>query len=381
MPNIAFNDKTIAAINVNKTTWFTNSLKGAVPGLRLMAGARSKTWYMNKRDGGKVRQVRIGAFPELTVEIARRHGRDLINAVEAGTMQERIDNDTRTFSEALDGYIERNTAAGSLSEGSAEDYRRLIRVHASDWSDQPLNRITTRDVERRFLEMDGHAGVCNKLIRVVRQVYKYAMAHDDALLDPTRVIQRLRPEPRRQPLTHDLALAMGDVLEITNPVKRAAWFLLLHTGLRSGSLRTMTWDDVDFRARTIARGAGDQKNKEARTFPISNAALAVFKKLKKGKYDAHLCFPSFRRYGPLDQLDAMPHARQHDMRHHFTTAGALCNVPEYALAFLRGDKVTTVNQSVATYLHNIVEHSTVNRISKRLISKSKVKVGDIFEGV
>lgn len=366
MPQIAFNDANIAAIRATKTTWYTDSSKRAVRGLRLMAGARSKTWYLNKREGAKVRQVKLGPFPELNVEKARRRARDMINAVEEGTLQSRIDNDTRTLTEALDGYIERNMSSGSLSERTAQDYRDVIRVHASDWTNLPLTRITTREVERRFIDLEDHVAVGNKLIRVVRQVYKYAMAHDDALRDPTRVIQRLRPEPRREPIAHDLAVVMKDILNVENPVRRTAWQLLLHTGIRSSNLRSLTWGDVDLDARTVHLAR--MKNGESRMLPLSDASVALFESVRR--YDDRWCLPSFKRPGPLDHLDALPHARQHDMRHHFTTAAALCQIPEYAIAFLRGDRVTTTAQAMAGYMHQIADHSTVNLISEHILEKT-----------
>ena len=36
-----------------------------------MAGSTTKTWYLNRRDNGKVRQVKLGTFPEMNVERAR----------------------------------------------------------------------------------------------------------------------------------------------------------------------------------------------------------------------------------------------------------------------------------------------------------------------
>ena len=59
MPKIAFNDSNISAINVTKTTWFTDSSKRAVRGLRLMAGSTTKSWYLNKRIDGKVRDLNV----------------------------------------------------------------------------------------------------------------------------------------------------------------------------------------------------------------------------------------------------------------------------------------------------------------------------------
>ena len=57
MPRINFSDNNIRAINVTKTTWFSDSSKKAMRGLRLMAGATRKTWYYNRRIGSKSHQV------------------------------------------------------------------------------------------------------------------------------------------------------------------------------------------------------------------------------------------------------------------------------------------------------------------------------------
>jgi integrase len=367
MAKIAFSDATISAIKSTKATFYSDSSKRAVPGLRLMVGPRSKSWYLNKREGRKVRQIRLGEFPDLMVELARRRAREMINAVETGKVEEVRDHE-RTFTEALEEYIRHKVSLGSLSEKTAEDYRGVIRVHAPDLGSRPLNKITTRDVEGRFLALEGHPSLSNKLVRVMRQTYKHACAHDDDLRDPTRIITQLRYEPRREPLSHDLALVVKDIAAVDNVVRRLCWSALLHTGIRSGNLRSLTWDNIDLDERTVF--LAKMKNRESRTLPLSDFAIGLFEEAKK--FDATWVFPSFRRPGPLDSLDTLQHCRQHDLRHHFTTSGLLARIPEPALAYLRGDRVKTENEAMARYLHQIGTHEDVNHISEKILERSSI---------
>jgi integrase len=43
----------------------------------------------------------------------------------------------------------------------------------------------------------------------------------------------------------------------------------LHTGFRASELRSLTWNDIDFRRRTVMVRAGYAKNGESRTVPMN----------------------------------------------------------------------------------------------------------------
>ena len=80
---------------------------------------------------------------------------------------------------------------------------------------------------------------------------------------------------------------------------------------------------------------------------------------------------SLRRPGPLDALDRLPHVRQHDTRHHFSTAAMLCHLPESVSAYLRGDVVNTkASSSMARYLHRIATHEDVNHVAEKILALS-----------
>ncbi len=369
MPKLPFNDATIAGINVSKTTWYTDSNRRAVRGLRLMAGAMKKTWYVTKRrPGGKVEQIKLGHFPELSVMQAQRKAGTAIGQIEDGRPARLNDAprlNGKTLSEGLEEYIRYRTSQGKLSDRTAQEYRDVLRLHAFDWIERPLSALQVDDVTDVWLDLEERPAVGNHLIRVLRQVYRFHGKRDLSLLDPTRAVDLRQIKPR-QMKCNDLGLVMADVLAVENPVRRTAWQLLLHTGIRTSNLRSLTWDDVDLKAKTVF--LAKMKNGEARTLPLSNRSAALFRTLRR--YDEKWCFPSFRRPGPIDNLDTLPHARQHDMRHWFTTMGARCQIQPYALAWLRGDLVRTPEaEAMGRYIHDAADHSHVNLISKRILGE------------
>lgn len=353
MPKIAFNNQNLASINVKKATWYSDSSKRAVRGLRLMAGATKKTWYLNRRESGKVRQVKLGTFPEMNVERARM-------TANGTTFAPAADQPEATLQDHLDAYIEHRREAGKLAAGTERDYRDLFRRHAPDWLEAPLVALTTYAVEERFNSLRDRPGVANKLVTVLRCVNKYATRHDELKRDPTSAVTALHTLRPRRVRCEDLEIVMCDVLAVSNPVKRAAWQLLLHTGLRSTNLRTMEWDMVDLDAGTMR--VDRLKNGEARTFPLSDHSVALFESVRR--YDDTFCLPSFKRPGPIDHLDALEHCNQHDMRRWFTSVAAQAGIERDVRMWLRGD--VTREAAIDHYNFNIATREAVNAISLRL---------------
>ena len=101
-----------------------------------MAGSTTKSWYLNKRIDGKVRQVKLGTFPTLNVERARMTASTtILNPV--------TEIPDPTLQQHLDAYIAHRRDRGKLAAGTERDYRDLFRRHAPDWLEAPLVALTT----------------------------------------------------------------------------------------------------------------------------------------------------------------------------------------------------------------------------------------------
>jgi integrase len=368
MPALKFSDQSITRLSAtDKTVWFSDEVKD---GLRLAVGKKSKTFYFTKRhpESKQVLTIKIGRHPAISVATARKRAGDLFTEIENGA-DPAADKKTReatTLQSTLDAYIRARTNNKKLGDRAAQDYRDIMRIHASDWLALPLHKITTRDFEERFIAMSDKPYAANKFTRIVRQLYKYAQKHDPAVRSPALVVD-YHPEHKRTPKTGgDWAVHWNNILALDNIVRRNAWLLLWLTGIRSTNLRTLTWDDVNLQMRTVH--LSKMKNGRSRTLPLSDISAALFAELRP--LDDTYCFPSFKRRGPIDHLDTLPTGRQHDMRHLFVTAAGLCHLPEYMIAFLKGD---VVEQSmVQRYFDDLGEHAASDAISRKILDRCGV---------
>ena len=369
MLNIAFNDANVDAISVRKTTWFSDTSKKKVRGLRLMAGPIKKTWFLNRRGpDGKVRQIKLGAFPDMNVELARITANGTrLNVPEVTVASE------PTLRDHLDAYVAHRRELGKLSARTADDYYGTFKSadEKSDdkWLDMPLSALTTYMVEERFNALADRPGVANKLITVLRSVNKFATRHDEIKRDPTTAVTNLYTMHPREVKCEDLSLVVADMLVVENPVKRAAWRFLLHSGLRPRNMRSLRWENVDLEKKTMFHAR--LKTTRNVTLPLSDHSVTLLKEVRP--YHDEWCFPSLRgsSSGHIDALDALPHVIEGDCRRHFSSAATRIGIERDVRKFLRGD--VTREDAIDHYLYSIGTHEVANKISARLNAEAGIK--------
>ncbi len=183
------------------------------------------------------------------------------------------------------------------------------------------------------------------------------------------------------------------IMAVKNPLRRTAWVVMFFTGIRSDDVRSLRWDQIDLTRKTIR--LDDMKNGETRTLPICDTVVAALSAIrsnyafvfpttstKTGEtiYIDHLdtlMHPTMKAEtgevdgdgGPI--LKSVPVLRQHDTRHHFTSACGPARVPSYAAAFLRGD-ITSDNRDddmVMEYQEDLDLHDLVADIEKVIIER------------
>ena len=182
-------------------------------------------------------------------------------------------------------------------------------------------------------------------------------------------------------------------MSVKNPLRRTAWIVMLFTGIRADDVRSLRWDQVDLQRKTIR--LTKLKNGEDRTLPVCDTVVRALTEIRAGGYD-HV-FPSSSRTGYIDHLDTLLHPkitldsgrkdengnailvgvpilRQHDARHHFTSACGPARIPSYAVAFLRGDITSkdTDDDMAMHYQEDLAISDLVADIERVIIERIKV---------
>jgi integrase len=356
------------AIVKNKTVqkrYYDDTMKGF--GVRATSGG-SRAFFIEKLVNRKLRRITIGRYPELTVEQARKQAQKLLGQIATGIdpLAERREKKARgvTLQETFDAYLKARKALKPLT---ILDYTRLMKQVFSDWQNKPLLDITKDMVAKRHSEYGVRSPArANSAMRFLRALFNFAAGeYEDAegrsliLENPVKRISHTRAwyrVDRKQTVikTHELPDWYKAVMAVKDEhstgkssILRDYFLLLLFTGLRRQEAIELTWDRVDFKAKTIT--INDTKNHQAHVLPMSDFLLSLFKNRKAENIDSLFVFPGNGKTGynveprkVMKKIIAQSGVifTLHDLRRTFITVAESLDIPAYALKRLLNHKMT-----------------------------------------
>lgn len=171
-----------------------------------------------------------------------------------------------------------------------------------------------------------------------------------------------RAQPRRQrgALTE---FEMAALLRASPPELADVWRFVLGTGLRTGELTAMEWEDVDWQAPAVRVRAETSKSRRERSVPLRDDLVAVLRRQRQRQagagYETRLLFPNGagRPWGNLSRrlkpcLAAAGLAQSidvHTLRHTFASHLVAAGVDVATLQTLLGHSSAMVTLNV--YAH------------------------------
>ena len=208
------------------------------------SGARS--WYWVGRYAGRMLRMKLGSYPEMTPEQARKLAGRVSANVAAG----------------LDPRADRRQARTEMTLG--EVFNRYLEDHAKPhkktwWEDQAvfdrycgalkarrLSTITKSDIRILHAKV-GKRGkyAANRLLALLSKVFAFAADLGFENENPCRGVQRFREQSRDRFLQGDELQRFFEALEGESPDMRDYFKLALFCGARRGNLQAMRWDQLD----------------------------------------------------------------------------------------------------------------------------------------
>ncbi len=138
--------------------------------------AGSRTFYYIKKIDGRPVRVRIGKFPDLSVENARDEAKRLTLAVARGEdpqAAKRAKRTETTLGELWDYWL--TTHAGPHKTSVATDKQRW-KAYLSHWENRRLSSLRQADVRAWHLKMKDTPYVANRAVALLRSMYNLAGA-------------------------------------------------------------------------------------------------------------------------------------------------------------------------------------------------------------
>lgn len=250
-----------------------------VTGLRLRVGAGGKkTWIMRRRIGAKVMNRKLGSYPGMGLPAARKAAETLLQAIERDGTTEAAD---RTFAALVAAWLEKKRTDRKRNR-SWELQKRRIELHVlPHWGARKLADIRRADVRDLIEGIEGDV-LPNRVLTVVRTVFRYALSRDWIEASPAEGIAKPKDESAR-----DRWLDMAEARRVWEaagligyPFGMFARVLML-TGQRRSEVAAMRWEDVDLDAGTWILRAEGTKGEREHLVPLSAPVVAILKAIPR----------------------------------------------------------------------------------------------------
>ena len=321
----------------------------------------TKTFYAYRKVNGTPKRVKLGRFPETTVEQARKSALKALSEMAQGidpiAAKKAAKTADITLGEVFCDYI--STRGHNLKEGTKRNYQCTLDGHLKDWKDKPLARITRDDAAKRHLQIGlQHPVAANNTMRILRALFEFANGqYEDGSghsLFPDNPVNRIthtrswNKEARRSNVIKNSELAdwFRAVLDLKERKDKFAHvasdyliFTLL-TGLRRREAASLRVNDINFREQVFT--VPNTKNSTPLTLPMSTyVEQLLFRRCASGLEE--FVFPGKGANGHIDDpRRIIASVREvsgvqftlHDLRRTFITIAESLDISRYAVKSL-----------------------------------------------
>lgn len=284
---------------------------GGVPGLYIEVSPTGRKWWRLKfRMDGKERLLALGVYPDVSLKDARQRALAARQMIAAGIdpVQARSGGEggmpRQTFGRVAWDWFERNRGQWTAEHGEKIRKRLEARV-LPVLGEQLVESIQPRDVLElcRGIEGSVSAYMAHSILGLVSRVCRYAVASGLIPSDPCRDIAgALRPHRyQHMPAITD-PVRVGELAAKIDAYQgmvttRAAMQLMLLCMCRTGEIRGMRWEEIDWRDNVWRIPAERMKMRRPHIVPLSRQAVAILAGLYAltGKNGGCFVFPSYCR--------------------------------------------------------------------------------------
>lgn len=304
-----------------------------VTGLLLISQKRVKTWCVQREvkdpETGirKTARLKLGHFPEVTVQEARDRAKEELLKMEKGRNPHAMKQTDLTLRKATEEFL---AGAVTLQPRTISGYRYNLDHYFAykkedgavvDVGNVPLSELGKKPgiVKNLYVWLTKEKGKATALgtMRTISTVYSTARELNEEL-PPNPVLRRkviiLHKLPKRRTrIAEENFAAWGAKLQtILNPVRRALRLFLLLTGQRDEATRRMMWKHVDLRPGKESIHYPDPKGGPEAAFdlPLSPQVVEVLKFVRTFSEEGWAYGGSEWVWPTKDNSDAIVHIKE-----------------------------------------------------------------------
>ena len=266
----------------------------------------TKVFYFLRKLRGtqKLIRIKIGGFPEMSVEEAKRQASLYNLEVEKGNNPLQSIQDYKAepfFSELFNDYIERHS---KVHKKTWKEDLTNYRLYLEELGKKKLSEIVKKDIAliHNGITKKGHLRTANKVLALLSSVFNWAISTGLFNDNPVKGIKKNREVSRDRFLgqvdTTEMQRFFDAVLAESNKTIRDYILISLFSGARRSNILSMRWSDLD-----LERGLWYikiTKNGTPQTVTLCPEAISILTERKKDT-NSFFVFPGTGQSGHLKE--------------------------------------------------------------------------------
>ena len=267
-------------VGTSRTTYYDQDICKLA--LRVTA-AGTKSFYTVKRVAREMVWFKLGTFPEMTVEQARKAAEVTLGSFANEDNPAAVRRSVKGMPTLHEFFIEYGERHGIKKLAWADDQQRYRDYLKDSLGARKITLITREMVGRILSDMDiqGKAGATVNNVRALASgIFGKAIEWGYVSDNPVRGIKMRKAVKRDRFMSaHELPRFFASVAEEPNTIIRDYFLIALLTGARRANVLAMKWSEIDF-SECIWR-IPVTKNGDPQNVTLSPEAMALLEQLKQ----------------------------------------------------------------------------------------------------
>src|ERR1043166_5886778 len=235
----------------------------------------NKVWYVTTRVQGKVKRIKIGTYPILSLADARESARTVLRDIQLGRFQgDDAAISTPSLGEVIPQFIELHAKVRN------RDWRETERIFVKfePLNETPIDQIKHADVVRILDGMvaKGTPFRANRALAAIKKLCSWCVDRGILEIHPlTSLKPPAKERSRDRVLSRNELIACWQAADVEGCPFGKAIKLLILTGQRRGEIAGMRWSEIDFERALWILPAERTKNATQHMVPLTDLAVEV----------------------------------------------------------------------------------------------------------
>lgn len=342
----------------------------------------SKTFYLSVKISGRPERIKLGKFPDITVEQARKlaiHNRSLINQGKNPNEEKKKLKQDITLKELFDIFLEKHCNQNNKAK-TIKEYKRTAEIYFDNLKNKKISQITKTDIEKLHQKIHDNNGkyIANRTISLLKVMFNKAIEWGCGIENPAQYIKKYKEIKRDRFLQPNEIKAFFESLDQEpNIILKNYFYILLFTGARKTNILEMQWQDISFERQEWL--IPETKNGEKQTIPLTNEAQILLNELKtnsnyvfysKTSKSGHLEEPKMAWQRLLKRAN-IKDLRIHDIRRTLGSYQAITGSSLLIIGKTLGHKTSQATEIYARLNNDPVREATQKAIDKIMEYRDK----------